>query len=98
MRKALVFVVAFVFVLLAVAPALAAPPAKVEICHFPGHVHPDIPGQIDFILDLDLDPEPRVRECTKLDGNVLLVHPNAVSWDDDEVRRGHVVDSEGRDD
>jgi hypothetical protein len=59
-------------------------------------VDPTDPGQIDFILDVDLDPVDAVAECTGLNGKVLSVHPNAVSYADDASAHGHVVDPEGR--
>ena len=72
------------------APATAAKADKVEICHFSGHGDE---AQPDFILDLELDEDERVEECISRNGRVLSVNGNAVSYDSDDVRRGHEVDT-----
>ncbi len=92
MKKQLIAatVVALAIPLATVAPATAAKADKVEICHFSGHGDQEQP---DFILDLDLPYDQRVEECTSRDGRVLSVNRNAVSYDNDDIRRGHEVDS-----
>ena len=72
--------------------AIAAPQDRVEICHFAGHVQPTNPDQPDFILDLSLPYPERVAECTDRDGRVIEVNANAVSYINDDIRRGHEVD------
>ena len=64
----------------------------VEICHFPGHIDPANLLQPDFILDLELPPAERAAECTDLNGSVLRVNANSVSYISDDVTRGHEVD------
>jgi hypothetical protein len=95
MRKTLIVAAALLLLLLAVTPAIATPTDTIEICHFPGHVQPGNPDQIDFILDLDLPYPERVEECTVRDGTVLNVHANAVSFETDPHPHGHIVDADG---
>ena len=94
MRKQLIAatVVAFVIPLATATTTTAAKADKVEICHFRGHAASA--EQPDFILDLDIDDyDERVAECTDLGGRVLTVNGNAVSYDNDDIRRGHEVDT-----
>ena len=93
MRKQLIAatVVAFVVPLAAATTTTAAKADKVEICHFRGHAASA--EQPDFILDLGLPYDERVAECTDRGGRVLSVNGNAVSYDNDDIRRGHEVDT-----
>lgn len=100
MKKQLiaVTVVALAVPLATAATATAEKPdkvGKVEICHFTGHAADA--NQPDFILDLDLPYAERVEECTDLGGRVLSVNGNAVSYDNDDIRRGHEVDTPEQD-
>jgi hypothetical protein len=94
MRNSLIVtsVVALAVPLAAAGTATAAPRDRVEICHFAGHVQPADPDQPDFILDLSLSYEARVAECTDRDGRVIEVNANAISYINDDIRRGHEVD------
>lgn len=56
-----------------------------------------LPDQPDFILDQALPYEEAVYECTSRGGRVLSVNANAISYDEDDVRRGHEVDTPEQD-
>ena len=95
-RRLLILVGVVMMIMAMAVPAIGAPPAKVQICHFPGHVDPTNPAQIDFVLDLGLTVPEREAECTDLNGKILTMNVKATSWSDSEFVHGHVLDPSDR--